>query len=60
MLQMALDRIESQDWQYVEKVEQELKNICLSEPKNQDLLGGPLLSWYLEEVVHSLNTSQNV
>lgn len=60
MFRMALDRIESQDWKYMEKVEQELKYICLSEPKNTDLLSGPILSWYLEDIAQSLNTTRNV
>lgn len=60
MFRMALDRIEGQDWKYLEKVEQELKYICLSEQKNQDLLSAPILSWYLEEVVQAMNTTPNV
>lgn len=48
MFKIAVDRLENQEWQYVERLEQELKKICSTDPKTQDLLNGPILSWYLE------------
>jgi len=51
MLRLAADRLENQDWEYVNRIEEELKYMCNTEPqKSQELLRGPLIRWYLEKV----------
>ena len=61
MLRLAADKLENQDWEYVGKIEDELKYICHTEPqKSQELLRGPLIRWYLEKVRENINSGQGV